>query len=109
MRFIYRLLVLASALLVLDSRGLRAQVESAETRAAAGGVSGLVVDARSGAPLPGARLILQPEVPAVLPPASSKSGPFLEGVRTTRSDSAGQYRFTSVANGRYHLRIERLG
>lgn len=99
----------AGACFLLDSTGVQAQAESVEVRTAAGGVAGLVVDARSGAPLPGARLILQPELPAVLPPASSRSGPFMEAVRTTRSDSAGQYRFAGVANGRYHLRIERLG
>jgi hypothetical protein len=33
----------------------------------------------------------------------------METARTTRSDSAGQYRFAGVASGRYHLRIERLG
>lgn len=101
--------IFVGALCVLDSGVMRAQSEPVEARAAAGGVSGLVVDARSGAPLAGARIILQPELPAVLPPASSRSGPFMEAVRTTRSDSAGQYRFAGVASGRYHLRIERLG
>lgn len=103
------LIVVASALLGLDGGSALAQATSVGARSGAGGVSGLVVDARSGAALPGARIILRPELPAVLPPASSGSGPFMEGVRTTHSDSAGQYHFASVAHGRYHLRIERVG
>ena len=102
------LATLAGALFMLDSRDLLAQTATPEPRRqpeACPGSSSMPGPARrcqalASSSSPNCRLSFLRVV---------ESGPFMEASRTTRSDSAGQYRFASVANGRYHLRIERLG
>lgn len=81
---------------------------TAQTPAAAS-VSGTIVDAASSLPLSGVTVSLEPRETGALPaPARGRSGT-LAATWTTRSDSAGSYRFTGVADGQYRLRVQRMG
>jgi hypothetical protein len=63
-------------------------------QAAAGTIAGTIVDARTALPLAGAAVTLD------------RGG---APIRSARSDSAGGYRFDRVAEGQYHLRVQRIG
>jgi hypothetical protein len=106
-----RLARLAGALLALVAAAGRAGAQTPEQpvpgRAAGGTVSGLVVDAATGAPLGGATILLEPEAAGTLPPPRPGATPWSQTTRSTRSDAAGRYAFEGLGSGRYRLRIER--
>ena len=73
---------------------------------AAGSVVGSVVDAESGLPLPGTRVVLSPLPLGVTPTASSS---FVTSDRAVTTDTLGGYRFVGVASGDYVLHVQRMG
>ena len=81
-----------------------AAAQSASRSAAA--VAGIVVDAATGGPLPGAFVTLEP-VPGGLLVVAVRGT--LTSTRVAETGPGGEYRFEDVAPGRYRLRIERLG
>jgi hypothetical protein len=84
-----------------------AQPPAADTLAARGTISGTVVEAESGTPVPGARVIAYPDPPAVMPPVGAS--PFLVASRATVTGPEGEYRLVGLPPGRYGLRVQRLG
>src|SRR3954468_11289568 len=58
-------------------------------------ISGIVVEARSGAPVGGAVMKLTDEPPSVAPPGFQ--------LQSTRTDAAGAFRFENVEAGTYYL------
>jgi hypothetical protein len=87
---------------ILTSIALLATVPRAgaaqEARSAlqhAGAVHGTIVDAQSALPLADATVVLEP--------AGGRGG------RTARTGADGVYRFGSLAEGRYRLRVQRIG
>lgn len=72
-------------------------------------ITGMVLDAHTAQPLAGTRVTAQ----STAPPAGSSPGacgpaPGKHG-RTTTADADGQYAFGTLAPGRYHLTLQRLG
>ena len=79
---------------------------SAGAQQGEGTLSGAVVDAVHGSPIPGATVVLQPEVAGVFPgPASGTA--FAAAGRTAVTDSAGAYGFEGLAPGAYRLFVSR--
>ena len=70
-------------------------------------VEGRVVDARSGAPLGDAVVVLQPVSSGSV--ASSRRPYAQAALLRTATDADGRYRFRDLAVGSYVLRVERLG
>ncbi len=81
--------------------------QAAADRPGSGVISGAVVDARTGAPLPGATVVLSPETSGAFPGAASGSA-FASATRTALTDSAGLYRFADLPAGAYRLSVTRL-
>jgi hypothetical protein len=106
-----RLRVLAALALVLA--GALADAVHApgqeSSRQGAGTISGLIVDAGSSLPLVDATVVLETRGPGAFPARTRGSSAFLQGTRTTRTDSAGRYRFAEVSPGEYRLHVQRLG
>ncbi len=69
---------------------------------------GRVVDDANGSALAGVTVVLEPEVLGAFPGAAAGSG-FTAAARTTRTDSAGGYRFDGLAAGPYRLYATRYG
>lgn len=82
-------------------------VAAQTTDAARGLISGAIVDAVEGHPIPGATVVLQPDVAGVFPGPASGSA-FASAGRTTMSDSAGAYRFEGLPPGVYRLYVSRF-
>ena len=80
---------------------------SAQERAAAGMVSGTIVDAGSSLPLADAAVTLEPRDAGALPAGAGAGS--LRATRTGRTDAEGRYRFDGVAEGEYRLRAQRIG
>ncbi len=87
--------------------GVRAQPPASDTLAARGTISGTVVEAESGTPVPGAHVVADPDPPAAMPPAGAS--PFLAASRATVTGPEGEYRIGGLPPGRYRLRVQRLG
>lgn len=87
-----------------------AQTASPESRprgSGAGVLAGTIIDARSGDPVAGATVVLQPETAGAFPGAASGSA-FAATGRTTTSDSVGGYRFEKLPPGVYRLYVSRV-
>ena len=80
---------------------------TAQTRAAAGVVTGTIVDAASGTPLADAAVTLEPRDAGALPAGAGQGS--LRATRAGRTDAQGRYRFTGVAEGEYRLHAQRIG
>jgi len=72
-----------------------------------GSVSGTVVAAETGQPLPGALAVLEAAAGSVL--VSQSGGPFLVRSLTATADDTGAYHFTGLPSGSYRLLIRHLG
>lgn len=72
----------------------------------AGSISGLIVDAGTAQPLPGAHVSLEPAQPGALPAGGA---PYLRSTRSLRTDPAGHYQFDGLTEGEYWLRVQRMG
>lgn len=70
-----------------------------------GAVTGTVVEARTGTPLEGVLVSLEPAPHGLLP----TRGGMLAGTRTVYTGADGTYRFGDVAPGIYRLHLQRLG
>jgi hypothetical protein len=73
----------------------------------AGSVTGTVVAAATGQPLPGAVAVLEAAGGNVV--VSSAAGGFLARSRTVVTDDSGAYRFTQLPDGTYRLLVRHLG
>ncbi len=85
-----------------------AQQPGADGPASLGTVSGAVVDAATGDPLPGAVVVLDAVGESAWIVAAPSSGQWSRGARTA-TGASGRYRFTGVSLGRYRLLVRRLG
>ena len=74
---------------------------------AAGSVSGTVLAAETGQPLPGALVVLEAAGDAVL--VTPAAGSFYGRSLTATTDGAGAYRFRNVTPGSYRLHVRHLG
>lgn len=72
----------------------------------AGTVSGSILDAQRGQPIPGARVVLLPDQGDAVP---SDDAALTPGARAAVSGEDGGYRFTGIAAGRYRLHVSRVG
>lgn len=103
-----RRLPLPALLLVLLLAAVPGALAAQEARAAAGVVSGTIVDAGTALPLADAAVTLEPRESGALP-ETPRGGGVLRGAWTARTDSTGRYRFAGVAEGEYRLRVQRIG
>ena len=71
-------------------------------------MSGVVVDAESGAPLAGATVIVEVASAGALTAPASPTG-FLQSTRGVISDADGVYRLRELPPGRYNLHVSRPG
>jgi hypothetical protein len=86
---------------------LAAQVPEEARRYAA--ITGSVLDATTGEPLPGATVVLQPEVVGAFPAGPASGSAFAAAVRAVLSDAAGEYRFDALSSGVYRVYVSRFG
>ena len=91
--------------MIVCARALPAQEAPGGT--SAGSVSGRVVAAESGQPLPGAVAILEAVADAAL--VAPSGGPFLGRSLTAVADDTGAYHFAGLPPGSYRLLIRHLG
>ena len=89
--------------------GLPAQQTAGGSGRDAGIVTGEVIDAGTGLPLPGATVILLPEERGRLEPVEGESPVVLSGGRSTVTHVDGRYAFRGVPTGEYQLYVRRLG
>lgn len=71
-----------------------------------GTVSGSILDAQRGQPIPGARIVLLPDGGGALP---ADDAAFIPGAKVAVSGEDGGYRFTGLPAGRYRLHVSRVG
>src|SRR5918996_2345043 len=103
----YRLTCAVVVWLLASAAALAAQApDDARPR---GGIIGSVLDATTGAPLPGATVVLQPEVVGAFPAGPASGSAFATGVRAVHSDAAGEYRFEALSSGVYRVYVSRFG
>jgi hypothetical protein len=93
----------ASLLALLAARGASGQ------ELQPGVISGGVVEAASALPLPEATVTLEPSPTGSVAGLTRGTSAFLRGTMSTRTDSAGRYRFGGVSQGRYRLHVQRIG
>ena len=79
----------------------------AQSSPPAGTLTGRVIDASTGQPVPAAVVTLEPATSGLMIDPQARS--VVASVRSIVTGAEGAYRFTEVAPGRYRLRIERLG
>lgn len=77
--------------------------------AAAGTISGLIVDADHGTPLAGARVYLEPIESAIVGSHVHREAPVFSFSHTVETDATGAYRFRGIPPGRYRVHVERPG
>lgn len=75
----------------------------------AGAIAGVVVDAVSQEPLPGATVAFEPLGLGVLTGSAPGDGAFVTRSRVIGTDDRGRYRFGGLTDGTYRLRIEHIG
>jgi hypothetical protein len=86
-----------------------AQAPEARTGAGGGGVvTGTVRDAVTGDAVPGATVVLEPDVAGAFPGPATGSG-FSGATRATTAGADGRYRFEDLPSGAYRLYFSRLG
>jgi hypothetical protein len=90
----------------LTPRSLGAQDMPADT-VRSGTITGTVLDAATGAPLPGATVALAPVADGVL--ITREHDAFWSAGAATRTDERGRYRFDRLPLGRYSVHVRRLG
>ena len=96
---------LVSALLVV---GALLQADAARAQgASSASISGRVLDAGTGLPIPAATVTLEPVSSGLM--VDARAPLTIASVRTTITEAAGAYRFHEIVPGNYRLRIERLG
>ncbi|HYR07933.1 MAG TPA: TonB-dependent receptor [Longimicrobium sp.] len=78
----------------------------AAAQPAEGTVSGSILDAQRGQPIPGARVVLIPDAGGAIP---GDAAAFIPGARVAVSGEDGGYRFTGLPAGRYRLHVSRVG
>jgi hypothetical protein len=76
---------------------------------ARGGIAGTVLDAGTGVPLPGATVMLQPELLGAFPAGPASGSPFTAAARAVVSDGAGAYHFDGLPAGIYRIYVTRYG
>ncbi len=87
-----------------------ASLEAQDLAPARGGsVAGTVLAAATGAPLPGAVVVLEASADAALVTPAASGGAFLGRALTAVTDAAGRYRFTDLPPGAYRLLVRHLG
>ena len=96
--------VIAGIVALLGATGVAAQAPGT-VRLSGGVVSGRVVDAETGVALGSSTVVLEPRDAGAFPAGSG----FIPATRTSRTDSAGEYRFGGVPPGDYRLHVQRLG
>jgi hypothetical protein len=74
-----------------------------------GGIVGSVLDASTGEPLPGATVVLQPEVVGAFPAGPASGSAFAAAVRAVLSDTRGEYRFDALSSGVYRVYVSCFG
>lgn len=91
-------------LLLAGAAALPQATPAQNAEAVAGSISGRVLDAESGAPLPGAQVLLEPLA------VNGARGPQRERpARSATTDALGAYAFVALRPGRYRVMIQRLG
>lgn len=102
-----RLATAAAALAAAAASSLSLEAQSDADSPGGGVIAGAVVDARTGAPLSGATVVLSPEATGAFPGSASGSA-FATATRSVLTDSAGGYRFLELPPGAYRLSVTRL-
>src|SRR5687768_5098656 len=70
-------------------------------------ISGRILDAGTGLPIPAATVTLEPVSGGLM--VDARASLTIASVRTAITEAGGAYRFLEIVPGNYRLRIERLG
>jgi len=100
---------LLAALVALPATVSSAWPQPADSVAGPGTVVGTVLDAESGDPLPGAAVSIAPRPQGLLIGGGGGTDAFPSRDRTVLTGETGRYRFSGLGEGKYLLRITRLG